>query len=450
MSDQPVVQYASKTDVGMRRSANQDSLVVRLCSDYEEWQRCGHLFVVADGMGGHSVGDLASRITVEALPQAFYRVDADTIQERVRRAMMAANKAVNDRGIQNPEFADMGTTCSAVCLSERGAVIGHIGDSRIYRVRNQQIAQLTFDHSLQWEMIRLGRATTANVDLFHPRNVITRCIGPDPNVKVDVEGPFSVRVGDRFVLCSDGLSNHVSDSEIGQIVAALPPTDASRLLINLANCRGGSDNSTVIVVDVESYPQIGERVLDRDSTLSEDTPISIPYLAHTPSLKQRLTTLGLAAGVTFGIVLMLMQQLIPGIALIVAALVVWFVRHQLAQSGFQIGTASAAAEGDFVLSPDAENGPTGSDGISAVAPYRTAPALLTDELLNHLAEIQGELVQAARDSGWNVDFNELTTLSRQSVAAQQAGKPHKAILPRAQAVDLLMRELYAKARSGRS
>lgn len=448
MSDQPVVQYASKTDVGMRRSANQDSLVVRLCSDYDEWQRCGHLFVVADGMGGHSVGDLASRITVEALPQAFYRVDADTIQERVRRAMMAANKAVNDRGIQNPEFADMGTTCSAVSLSEQGAVIGHIGDSRIYRVRSQQIAQLTFDHSLQWEMIRLGRATTANVDLFHPRNVITRCIGPDPNVKVDVEGPFSVRVGDRFVLCSDGLSNHVSDSEIGQIVAALPPTDASRLLINLANCRGGSDNSTVIVVDVESYPQINGRILDRDSALSEDTPISMPYLAQTRSLKRRLTTLGLVAGITFGIVLMLMQQLIPGIALIVGALVVWFVRHQLVQSGFHFGTANAATEGDFVLSPGAENGPT--DGISAAAPYRIAPALLTDELLNHLAEIQGELVQAARDSGWNVDFNELTTLSRQSVAAQQAGKPHKAILTRAQAIDLLMRELYAKARSGRS
>ena len=117
MSEQPVVQYASKTDVGMRRSANQDSLVVRLCSDFDEWQRCGHLFVVADGMGGHSVGDLASRITVEAFPQAFYRIEADTIQDRIRRAMMSANKAVNDRGLQNPEFADMGTTCSAISLS---------------------------------------------------------------------------------------------------------------------------------------------------------------------------------------------------------------------------------------------------------------------------------------------------------------------------------------------
>ena len=117
MSDQPVVKYASRTDVGMRRSANQDSLTVRLCGDLEEWQRCGHLFVVADGMGGHSVGDLASRITVETLPQAYFRIEAEDVSDRMRQAVLAANKAVHERGRQNPEFSDMGTTCSALSLS---------------------------------------------------------------------------------------------------------------------------------------------------------------------------------------------------------------------------------------------------------------------------------------------------------------------------------------------
>jgi len=182
MNKQPRVQFASRTDVGMRRAANQDSLATRLCDAFEEWQSHGHLFVVADGMGGHAVGDLASRITVDTLPHVFFKTDAQDALDRMARSVLAANKAVNDRGRENPDFADMGTTCSVLSLSEEGAVVGHIGDSRVYRVRDGIVSQLTFDHSLQWEMIRLGRATADNVDLYHPRNVITRCLGPDPNV----------------------------------------------------------------------------------------------------------------------------------------------------------------------------------------------------------------------------------------------------------------------------
>ena len=275
MTSPPVVQYASRTDVGMRRAANQDSMAVRLCADYEEWSRCGHLFMVADGMGGHAVGDLASRIAVETLPHAYFKREATSIENRLRQAIMAANKAINDRGRENREFEGMGTTCSVLSLSDRGALAGHVGDSRVYRVHKGHIEQLTFDHSLQWEMIRLGRATAENVELFHPRNVITRCLGPDPAVQIDIEGPFSVAAGDFFLLCSDGLTNHVTDSEIGQIVASLPPAESSRLLINLANCRGGSDNCTVVIVGVDSYP-------DTDA-VPADSPAQAPAKTVVPS-----------------------------------------------------------------------------------------------------------------------------------------------------------------------
>ena len=97
MSDQPLVQYASRTDVGMRRAANQDSLAVRLCAEFVEWQQCGHLFAVADGMGGHSVGDLASRITVDTLPLAYFKMDAESVPERLKGAIVAANRAINDK-----------------------------------------------------------------------------------------------------------------------------------------------------------------------------------------------------------------------------------------------------------------------------------------------------------------------------------------------------------------
>ena len=131
MSAQPVVQYASLTDVGMRRSANQDSLAVRLCKEYAEWSEMGHLFVVADGMGGHSVGDLASRITVETLPFAFVKLDAETPSRRLAGAITAANRAIGDKARENPEFSDMGTTCSTLSLSASGAWVGHVGDSRV-------------------------------------------------------------------------------------------------------------------------------------------------------------------------------------------------------------------------------------------------------------------------------------------------------------------------------
>ena len=310
MPSPPVVQYASRTDVGMRRSANQDSLAVRLCGDYDEWHRCGHLFVVADGMGGHAVGDLASRITVDTLPHAYFKRDAPSVQSRMRQAIYAANKAINDRGRENREFEGMGTTCSVLSLSEDGATIGHVGDSRVYRVRRGYIEQLTFDHSLQWEMIRLGRATIENVELFHPRNVITRCLGPDPLVQVDIEGPFSVEAGDQFVLCSDGLTNHVTDAEIGQTVASLPPAESSRLLINLANCRGGSDNSTVVVIGIDSYPgTVAEQSAEPPEAPKLDRTIDIPAKpSNVPQIMLAGTgVLCLLAGITLGV----MEKFVP-------------------------------------------------------------------------------------------------------------------------------------------
>ena len=151
MSSQPLVQYASRSDVGMRRAANQDSWTVRLCRGYEEWERCGHMFAVADGMGGHSVGDLASRISIETLPLAYFKIDANSVGERLLGAITAANRAIRDKARENPEFSDMGTTCSVLALAPSGAFVGHVGDSRVYRVRRGKIEQLTFDHSLQWK-----------------------------------------------------------------------------------------------------------------------------------------------------------------------------------------------------------------------------------------------------------------------------------------------------------
>ena len=437
-------------------------MAVRLCSDYEEWTRCGHLFVVADGMGGHAVGDLASRIAVETLPHAYFKREASSIENRLRQAIMAANKAINDRGRENREFEGMGTTCSVLSLSDRGALAGHVGDSRVYRVRRGRIEQLTFDHSLQWEMIRLGRATAENVELFHPRNVITRCLGPDPAVQIDIEGPFSVEAGDYFLLCSDGLTNHVTDSEIGQIVASLPPAESSRLLINLANCRGGSDNCTVVVVGVDSYPNFDAV----SSELSVEAPPGMvvnPPATSGSSGTARILLAGIAVvclGV--GIGLAVYGNIPASVVLIVAAVFAWLISHRMSggrspdsvQGSDPAGTPARDPLGatDPCLATASASSITESSGsfrssFLPKSPYRVIDAELSDSLLAHLAEVQSELVQAARDSAWKVDFDELTSLSKQAANAEQGRKSDRAIKFRAKAIDLLMRELYHRSRT---
>ncbi len=456
MPSSPVVQYASRTDVGMRRTANQDSLAVRLCPDCEEWQRCGHLFVVADGMGGHAVGDLASRIAIDTLPHAYFKHDAPSIESRMRQAIQTANKAINDRGRENREFEGMGTTCSALTLAQSGAYVGHVGDSRVYRVRQNRIEQLTFDHSLQWEMIRLGRATVENVELFHPRNVITRCLGPDPAVQIDVEGPFSIEAGDHFVLCSDGLTNHVSDAEIGQIVAALPPAESSRLLINLANFRGGSDNSTVVVAGITSYPKtFAEQTAATVKNRSLDETIDMPR--RKSSLSKLLLTVTAVLCLLGAILLLVLftDKKIPSSILVVAAVLSWLISRRMEEKSSQesVGNISAPESiptidpNDSSSDPSPSPPPVPKTPFNLRSPYRSMDARISEALLAQLADMQSDLTQTARDGAWDVDFAEITTLIRHANSAQQSGQLDRSIKSYAKAIDMLMREMYSRSRS---
>jgi len=441
MSNPPLVQYASRTDVGMRRAANQDSPKVRLAQEDEEWASCGHLFVVADGMGGHSVGDLASRISTDTLPIAYFKMDAESIADRLLRAISAANRAINDKARENPEFADMGTTCSVLALSPQGAYAGHVGDSRVYRIRRGRIEQLTFDHSLQWEMIRQGRATIENVDMLHPRNVITRCLGPDQNVNIDIEGPFQVRAGDRFVICSDGLTNHVSDAEIGAIVGHLSAAEASRLLIDMTNFRGGSDNVTVVVANVEQYPdQVGSFVdADSDQKKMSDTK-PFPIKGTGQSLLSKLSLwifLILAIG---GLGMLAVAKTVQGLWLITVALILGFVRF-IVLTGRPAIEAETITEG-FVEKPSESNLP------AEKSPYRTTDADVTPELLDFLAQAQSSLSQAATDNGWQVDAKELTRLSSEALDASRNNQPGKCLAARGKAMELLMKEVYNARKHG--
>ena len=224
-------------------------------ADEEHYQQVGHVFLVADGMGGHAVGELAAKIAVDNIPHIYSKYAHDGAAAALRRAFSEANSIINTRGTQNREFKGMGTTGVAIVLRPEGAWIGHVGDSRAYRVRGGVIEQLSFDHSLLWELARRQRKNPEDL-VGVQSNIISRSLGSLPNVEVDIEGPHPVERGDVFLLCSDGLSGQVNDRVIGSALAALPPDEAARFLVHMANLQGGPDNTTVIVVRVGGEPPL--------------------------------------------------------------------------------------------------------------------------------------------------------------------------------------------------
>ncbi len=244
---------ASATDTGMRRSNNQDSYSVVRAPTVETWRQRGHLFMVADGMGAHAVGELASKMACDNIPHNYNKTKTGSPAEAITKAYREVGTLIHSRASANKDFQGMGTTCSTLLLLPEGALIAHVGDSRVYRIRNGRIDQLSFDHSLVWELVRRNHLSAEDAHLAVPRNVITRSLGPDPTVEVDIEGPLAVEPNDVYLLCSDGLSGPIADPELGAFAGHFHPGDACRYLLNLANLRGGQDNITVVILHIGTW-----------------------------------------------------------------------------------------------------------------------------------------------------------------------------------------------------
>lgn len=245
-----VVRAAARTDIGMRRATNQDSLAVVPEADAKPI--AGDAFLmVADGMGAHAAGELASKMATDAIPHAYLKSAAESAPSALRKAIREANESIHGKGSSSPEFHGMGTTCSCLVITQGAALVGHVGDSRVYRLREGVLEQLTFDHSLVWEMAAASNVSEDKVPSCIPKNVITRSLGPHETVIVDLEGPHPLQAGDVFLLCSDGLTGVVDDTLAGGVLDTMEPDAAAQTLIDLANLRGGPDNISVIVARVE-------------------------------------------------------------------------------------------------------------------------------------------------------------------------------------------------------
>jgi protein phosphatase len=210
------------------------------------------LFIVADGMGGHNAGREASELAVETLGNEYFASDSRDVETSLRHGFAAANTRIYRQSTSGPAFAGMGTTCTALVLTNGRAFIGHIGDSRIYRITRTKITQLTEDHSRVAELVRRAIITKEQARVHPERSQLYRAMGTRPEVDVDIVGPLTLPRSCHFLMCTDGLFNHVTEDEMQSIVLARPPAEACSSLIALANERGGHDNITLQIITTTS------------------------------------------------------------------------------------------------------------------------------------------------------------------------------------------------------
>jgi Serine/threonine protein phosphatase len=263
------VQAVLRTDVGLVRSENQDFATYTTPREESHSHAGGRLLIVADGMGGHRGGATASRLAGETVKAQYLGSETHDISQALREALTRANSRIYSEAQANPDLRGMGTTTSALVVKNNQAWFAHVGDSRIYFVRGNDISQITEDHSLVASMVREGLLTAKEAETHPRRNVLQRSMGVSEDVEIDVSGPFDVQADDIFILCSDGLHGLVREPELKEI-ASLPIEQAASEYVKRALSRGAPDNVTVIVAKIVPVDDAGDATLvDADETLAD-------------------------------------------------------------------------------------------------------------------------------------------------------------------------------------
>jgi serine/threonine protein phosphatase PrpC len=240
---------AQLTDVGRKREHNEDNMAYVIPKDPQVMATKGSLFIVADGMGGHAAGEVASEIAVDTVSTAYYQDDSDEVPVSLIRAIRRANTAIHQRAAENMLRSGMGTTCVAAVLRGNMAYIANVGDSRAYLIRGKTVKQISQDHSWVAEQVRAGLLTEDQARTHAQRNVITRSLGTQPDVDIDIFIE-PLQEGDSLVLCTDGLSGLITEDELQEIVNRFVPQESVYHLVERANENGGPDNITAIVIRV--------------------------------------------------------------------------------------------------------------------------------------------------------------------------------------------------------
>ncbi len=270
------LRQSARSDVGKTRDHNEDNFGI---GEGEPVEQMGELLVVCDGMGGHAAGEVASQIAVETILAVYYGDTGENRPQALEQAFERANAQIYARG-----QGSMGTTGVAALLHHDALHIANVGDSRAYLIRDGEIRQISRDHSFVGDQVAAGLITADQARLSPHRNVITRALGYQPEVSVDLFR-LPLQIGDIIVLSSDGMHGLVLDEEIRETVTSMPPDQAVQRLIDLANSRGGTDNITVVVTQVEALDWYSaESIAAGDEPLEERTTLKLPVTAAQPAI----------------------------------------------------------------------------------------------------------------------------------------------------------------------
>jgi protein phosphatase len=402
------VRYTALSDIGLRRANNQDSYAVKIATTARQWLERGHLFIVADGMGAHVAGEVASHLAVETVVQSYFKRTNESPSQALSQAVYDAHRVIKEKSRREDAYRDMGTTCDAFTMLPQGLLVAHVGDSRVYRVRGQVIEQLTFDHSLVWEVCMATNLPFNQAPSYIPKNQITRSLGPTEKLVVDLEGPYSLAVGDTFLACSDGLSGQVSDREIGELLTVFPPETAAETLVNLANLRGGPDNITVVIAQAATSSKATQEV---------DAELKIPLSSWAVLGITVFFGIGTVLGFAFG------NIQISCLFAIIAVLTAFFF-------------LTLAKKSLFEGSPFLQTLQSGNK-----TPYTKTPCVPSHEFVVTLSGILQELRSAAQGHQLIVNSDEANQFEKKAVNAVNARDMVTAVQNYAWAINHLMREL---------
>lgn len=401
------VRYAALSDIGLRRANNQDSYAIKIAVTARQWLDRGHLFVLADGMGAHVAGEVASRLAVETVVQSYLKRTSESQSQALAQAVYDAHRLIKEKSSREDAYRDMGTTCDAFAMTSQGLFVAHVGDSRVYRVRRQVIEQLTFDHSLVWEVCLATHLPFNQAPSYIPKNQITRSLGPTDNLTVDREGPFPIEIGDTFLACSDGLSGQVRDREIGELLSVFPPESAAETLVNLANLRGGSDNVTLVIAQALQSSD-AEQAIDNELKISVKS-----WTALGTAVLTGIAALFFFSGHHYGW---------GGTCALLALSAFFFFFHSVKNTLFRLLFFS-------------ETPPLGK------GPYTALPCPPSLEFAAELEKIFRELLQATKDQQRHIQSQKADNYRKEGVDAAKQYNYAKAISCLAAAINTLMREL---------
>jgi PPM family protein phosphatase len=249
----PGIEAASLSDVGLHRADNEDSYLYWEPDSDDEFRRKGRLAIVADGMGGYEGGQEASRLAAETVRDLYDRDFSGDAKATLVTAFQSAHDNIQRFAIEHPQFRGMGTTCTALAIIERELFFAHVGDSRLYLIRDGSITRLTRDHSYVGRLVETGVVRSEDAESHPQRHILTAALGSGPEITPDVpEHSLALEEGDLLILCTDGLWSLVGDHDLARIARTYPPAEACLRLVRMAMERGAPDNITVQILRVST------------------------------------------------------------------------------------------------------------------------------------------------------------------------------------------------------